>query len=186
MKNTTRAMMFVAHPDDCIIFGWPLIRKYKHFDWKIIYMTYSLNTKRGKEIANFWQHYGVPVDFCGVEDHYRDLEAGKIITFNVLEAKQIVQDKVHDIDILLTHGVDGEYGHPHHKFVHECLKDLPVNKLFFGGEKPDMFIEHQEYSNETQNLNLVPEHRNIIESFPDRYKGNYNCTKETKSIIDLL
>ena len=68
MTNTIKGLMVVAHPDDCIIFGWPFVRLYGNVNWKILYLTYTDTSDRGAEIKNFWQHYNITVDFCGVED----------------------------------------------------------------------------------------------------------------------
>lgn len=44
-----------------------------------------------------------------------------------------------DFDWVLTHNRFGEYGHPHHKQVHEFVKQRALESplMFFGREAPD-------------------------------------------------
>lgn len=186
MTNTIKGLMVVAHPDDCIIFGWPFVRLYGNVNWKILYLTYTDISHRGAEIKNFWQHYNITVDFCGIEDHYRDLEADKIITFDTDSAANILKTKITNCDFLLTHGSDGEYGHPHHKFVHNVCTTINLPQAYFANRHANFRIDHEQYNFDKQNLQLVPEHRNVIESFSNRYQGLYWLSEQTKELLKGL
>ena len=163
--------MMVAHPDDCVIFGWPIVKQYKHLDWTILYMTYDRGTPRGNEIAQFWKDENVSVDFCGIEDNETDLIQKQIVSFDKDKVKQIIQNKVKQFDVVVTHGQDGEYGHPHHIFCHNIINELDVPKVFFcNGNTANLHITDIQ---EQQDLSKLPLHREVIEEFEYRYDGFY-------------
>lgn len=185
MNNTIRALMVVAHPDDCVIFGWPFIKRYSNFDWKILYLTYNEKHPRGNEIKNFWSDEGVSVDFCGVHDDHIDLDEGTIVSFNKDTVAEYLLTKLEGYDIFLTHGRDGEYGHPHHVFLNSVLKEYTTPKVFFSnGYEANLIIKHKDYKKQTQNLDILPLHREIIEAFTDRYDGFYLCDEASRKILN--
>lgn len=173
--------MMVAHPDDCVIFGWPIIKRYKKLDWTILYMTYDRGTPRGDEIAKFWQAENVSVDFCGIEDNEADLTQEQIVSFDKDKVKQIIQSKVKKFDLIVTHGHDGEYGHPHHVFCHKTIDELDMPKVFFcNGNTANLHITDVQ---EKQDLSKLPLHREVIEQFVYRYDGFYHCDKRAAEIL---
>ena len=117
-----KAVCIVAHPDDCIIFGLGYILAHPEYDWRICYLTYRHNTPRGKEISAFWFKRGIIVDFLGFIDDPRDLRNNHL-SFDPIMACNFIQSEIASADLVLTHNKDGEYGHIHHKFVHECCKE---------------------------------------------------------------
>ena len=171
--------MMVAHPDDCVIFGWPIVKQYKHLDWTILYMTYDRGTPRGDEIAKFWQDENVRVDFCGIEDNETDLIQKQIVSFDKDTVKQMIQIKVKQFDVVVTHGQDGEYGHPHHIFCHNTINELDMPKVFFcNGNTANLHITNIQ---ERQDLSKLPLHRKVIEGFEYRYDGFYKT--DNKEIL---
>ena len=73
-----KAMVMVAHPDDCVIFAYSFMHQYRQLDWTVCYLTYTESDARGHEFAEFWQRRGVATKFLGYVDDYRDIEANKI------------------------------------------------------------------------------------------------------------
>lgn len=172
--------MFVAHPDDCVIWGWPLLMKYKKFDWRIIYMTYKEDDPRGKEIEKFWNLHGVKVEFIGVEDRFEDFQKGKIVSFDLQDVERRVVEKVKKFDLVITHGADGEYGHPHHVFLNRCISKINITKIFFSnGNKANLVIHPDDYGAVKQDLEKLPLHKKVIGDFFDRYHGYYVCDDAT-------
>jgi len=174
--------MVVAHPDDCVIFGWPIIKKYNDLNWKILYLTYDEKQARGQEIKEFWQTYQIPVEFCGIIDNIKDLECGEIISFNKDEVSQHLLKKIPSCDLLVTHGHDGEYGHPHHIFVHNVLKKINIPKIFFSNRREaNVYINGETLG--SQDLTRLPLHKDVIEMFPHRYHGLYYCEKSLEDFV---
>lgn len=119
-----KALCLVAHPDDCVIFGYSYIHNHPEMDWAICYLTYCEWDPRGRELRDFWHKRGIACIFLGYKDDYRDIE-NKQISFNQDQARGEIGNIIKAYDLVLTHNQLGEYGHLHHVFVHDCAKDHP-------------------------------------------------------------
>ena len=154
-----RALVLVAHPDDCVIWAKAYMDAHPGHGWTICYLTHWRLHKRGREIARYWRKRNIPVRFLGFKDHGRDLGTNSLITWPEEDAIRVLQRATEDYDLILTHGAEGEYGHPHHRVVHKAVKDMPfVKKIYFSSEPTDMaypvVIETDE----------LPRHRAAIEA----------------------
>ena len=175
-----RAGVFVAHPDDCVIFAWPIIRKYSKLSWSIVYLTYNDRDPRAQEIREFWSQYSIPTHFCGFEDDYRDIERQKI-SFSAADARIQLQDFAGMFDLIVTHNRDGDYGHIHHMFVHDCLESTPIPKIYFASTFNNNHIIE---SDESYDIRLLPLHREVITGFRDRHIGRYFITETAQKILE--
>jgi len=165
-----KALCMVSHPDDCIIFGLGYIQAHPEYDWRICYLTYRSNTPRGKEIAEFWQRRGIGVDFLGFTDNNRDLIL-KRLSFNPILARNFIANELASADLVLTHGVEGEYGHIHHKFVHDCCKEH-ANIVTFAKEGRSYSVPTDYYT-----LAELPIHARAIGRFvePTNHTNYYSA-----------
>lgn len=164
-----RCAAIVAHPDDCVIFAWPLMRYLRQHEWTVIYLTYDRADPRGHEMSEFWKGYGVETVFLGYKDDYLDLESG-VCSFDTISARQDILAAIEGFDLLLTHNQDGDYGHLHHKFVNSCVESCIANKIYFAST----FNNNFEIScDEKYDVSQLPLHREVIEGFQDRYIGRY-------------
>ena len=103
----------------------------------------------------------------------------QIVSFDKDKVKQIIQNKVKQFDIVITHGQDGEYGHPHHLFCHNTINELDMPKVFFcNGNTANLHITDIQ---EQQDLSKLPLHREVIEGFEYRYDGFYKT--DNKEIL---
>lgn len=170
-----KAVALVAHPDDCVIFARPFIDANKDFDWTIVYLTYSYDDFRSREISKYWNSRNVSTRFLGFIDDYRDMELNEI-SFSIELAKQQIIKNVDGADIILTHGVDGEYGHIHHKFVNTVADSIDIPKVYFSNSG-------EEYVSQALDLEEFPLHRKVIEGFKNRDIGRYIVTDSAKNII---
>ncbi len=91
---------------------------------------------RRSELLNSAGILGVEqVEFLGFEDH--DEESGFTVSLSLVTQKIKEVIKKYNPQIILTHGPDGEYGHPHHKAVSRCtteairLLDANYNPLLY-------------------------------------------------------
>ena len=85
MENAGRALLLVAHPDDCIIFGYPFLHNHPEFKWDIIYLTYFDKDDRAREVRSFWRKHNIDTYFLGNRDDYSYVERGEL-GFNNKEA----------------------------------------------------------------------------------------------------
>ena len=154
-----KALVLVAHPDDCVIWASAYMDAHPEHGWAITYLTHWRFHKRGREISRYWRHRNVPVRFLGFKDHGRDLGTNSLITWSEEKAINALQRATQEYDLILTHGAEGEYGHPHHRVVHKAVKDMTfVKKIYFSNNPTDMaypvVIEIDE----------LPRHRAAIEA----------------------
>jgi|TARA_B110000240_G_C13381918_1_gene402937 LmbE family N-acetylglucosaminyl deacetylase len=174
-----KVKLVVAHPDDCCIFGWPIVNLTKHnWDWSITYLTYNDTDPRAQEARNFWNQYNIKTTFLGFEDHYRDLEQGYITTFDeALAEESLIANLNKDCALIVTHNEDGEYGHIHHMFVHKIANKMPQPKIYFANDTNyTLGIRAPEFD-----LDYWPLHKEVIVGFTNRLDGKYHVTPEARA-----
>lgn len=171
-----KALCLVAHPDDCIIFAYSYIYNHPEHDWTIGYLTYTDRDPRGAEIAAFWQRRGIPCVFLGFEDHWHDNEQGRFTRWSESAAELACQQLAKRYDLVLTHDEHGDYGHIHHKLVHDAVRQHP-NLITFAppGQGTTYTIPPGTYS-----LDELPQHGEIIAGF--HRTQHCNSYKESKCI----
>jgi hypothetical protein len=116
-----KALCMVAHPDDCVIFGYSFIYRYQKLDWTIGYLTYTEESPRGSEMAAFWRRRGIKTVFLGFEDDYADQQQQRLTRWSGNVARQRIQELAQGAELVLTHDAAGDYGHIHHQLVHNAL-----------------------------------------------------------------
>jgi hypothetical protein len=174
-----KALCVVAHPDDCIIFAWPFIEAHKNFNWHILYLTYSVGDDRAEEVTKFWNKRGITVEFLGHLDDYRDMESG-ILSFDEGTALLSIMKCSSAYDLVLTHAQDGDYGHIHHKFVHNCV---------IASGRPTVFFASRQSANLTYirseflDLSEIPLHADVVKDFQNLEIGNYNISEQLRKFI---
>jgi LmbE family N-acetylglucosaminyl deacetylase len=162
-----KAVCIVAHPDDCLIFARPFILNNK-YEWTIVYLTYKESNTRSLEVSAYWNKLGVATKFLGYDDKYED-SVNNAVTFNWTQTHKLIEDLTKDADLLLTHDVDGDYGHIHHKFVHSVVDNIDIPTVFFARTSRCNI----EFECEPLNLSEFPVHKETIAMFPDIHIGRY-------------
>jgi hypothetical protein len=167
-----KALCLVAHPDDCLIFAYSYIYNHPEMDWTIGYLTYTAADARGQEISAFWHSRNIPTVFLGYVDDYRDLEACKI-SFDTIRACEDLQSLADQFDLVLTHDHNGDYGHLHHVFVHDCVQHHPCLVTF-----ADLTTGTVTYTVPagTYTWDELPQHQGVVRAFfPEtHHQNNYN------------
>ena len=105
-----KALCLVAHPDDCVIFGWGFLRQYSNWDWTIAYLTYEEDHPRARELSEFWIKRNVSTVFGGANDSFMAVGNGNL-GFDATEYTDWINNIIQDYDIILTHNHLGEYDH---------------------------------------------------------------------------
>lgn len=173
-----KALCIVAHPDDCVIFAYSFMHHYKELDWTVCYLTYIESDPRGKEVADFWQRRNVNTHFLGFVDDWHDIENNKI-SFDANKARLDIAEVISSYDIVLSHDSKGDYGHIHHKFVYDCVKNHPSLITFAApGTGNVRFI----IAPGTYDLSELPQCREIVYSFHATEHANEYLIAD-KSII---
>lgn len=154
-----KALCLVAHPDDCAIFGYHFITTNK-FDWHITYLTYNADHERSREMDAFWQKRGVTTSNLNFFDVWEYVSKGEL-GFNADFASKIVNDHIKGYDLLLTHNSKGEYGHPHHIFLHQAVQDNSIPKVYFGNY-PDICNSLTQLQEPAFDYKELPIHAEVV------------------------
>lgn len=171
----------VAHPDDCIILAGGFIQKYNNIiNFDICYLTYQNQDSRAQELANFWSARKTATEFLGYVDDYRDMEQG--ISFNASQAESDINRVVKNYDLVVTHAKDGDYGHIHHKFVHDIVAKTSIPKVYFANTEVynNKIVEKSWYT-----LEEIPLHSDVVKDEWSYLTGEYyyNITEDAHQII---
>jgi len=169
-----KALCLVAHPDDCVIFGFSYIHNHPEMDWTIGYLTYTESDPRGAELAAFWRKRNINCVFLGFIDDYRDQEQQRLMQWRGIDAVAKCAELARQYDLVLTHDEHGDYGHIHHQVVHDAVKHHP-NLITFArpGQGTTYTVPPGTYS-----LAELPMHGEIIAGFHrQEHKNSYKETK---------
>jgi len=167
-----KALCIVAHPDDCLIFGYSYIYNHSAFDWTICYLTYHEDSPRAQEFKKFWQARNIKTKFLGFLDDYQDQKTQRLNFWSGIDAEAKCWNIAKDFELVLTHDANGDYGHIHHRLVHNSVKNHS-NLVTFAAPRTGNIrytVPLGQY-----NLNELPLHREIIQSFHSTEHANeYN------------
>jgi hypothetical protein len=176
-----KAVAMVAHPDDCVIFAYSFMHHHKQFNWTVCYLTYTTESERGQEFVNFWKVRGVNTKFLGFVDDYHDIENDQI-SFDTGLATTAIKESIKDYDLVLTHDHKGDYGHLHHKFVHQVVRDNHTYMVCFasiGQGNVKYTVEPGAYE-----LEEFLMHKDIVSSFhKERHVNEYTVTDRVNNIL---
>jgi LmbE family N-acetylglucosaminyl deacetylase len=182
MENAGNALAVVAHPDDCIIFALPLIENLPQYQWHIIYLTYRATDPRAVEVAAFWNNRSVTTEFLGLHDDYKDQETQHLNYWDRIDVEMAIRPAVFKYDpvLIVTHNADGDYGHIHHRIVHDAVQAIiSIPKIYFAST----FNATDTYCAREYDLDKLPLHRSVIEGFQDRLIGRYIVTDPARTLI---
>ena len=124
-------LVFIAHPDDEMLFFGGTIPTYageKGKKVEVAYLTYSNKARRSEALNGLWE-MGVRnyPEFGPFADRYP--ESGELAdSYMFAGGKEKVLEWVNGLfrkykpDVVVTHAVNGEYGHPQHKMAADSSK----------------------------------------------------------------
>ena len=115
--------MIVSHPDDEALFGGAELLSHPD-EYKVVVLDEYHNDIRRREFLDSMRFIGIHeyehwTGFKGREDYFRE----KLI----YELLRVLRER--DYKKIVTHGENGEYGHPRHRACHDVLSHLRPEKL---------------------------------------------------------
>ena len=133
-------IMIVSHPDDEALFGGAELLSHSE-EYKVVAIDEYQNDIRRREFLDSMRFIGITdyehwTGHKGGEDYFRE----KLI----YELLRVLRER--DYKKIVTHGENGEYGHPRHRATHDILAHLRPEKLWcFGRGKrlDDKMIERK-------------------------------------------
>ena len=170
-----KALCMVAHPDDCVIFAYSYIHNHPEMDWTIGYLTYTATDPRGAELAAFWHKRNIECVFLGFVDDYQDQEHQQLLQWYGIDAVAECAGLARQYDLVLTHDQHGDYGHIHHRVVHDAVAHHH-NLITFAPHNQGTVTLSVPAG--TYSLNELPLHGEIIASFHQtEHKNSYKETQ---------
>ena len=120
---TGRKLMVVAHPDDETLWGGGLILRYPG-NWTVV----ACSTPMADPVRA--EKFLAAIERLGA--------TGSVLPFlETFSSRLSVDVDVTGYDVVVTHGPEGEYGHPHHIQVHHAVAARATGRLLtFGGPCP--------------------------------------------------
>jgi hypothetical protein len=177
-----KAIAMVAHPDDCIIFAYSFILAWPELEWTVCYLTYQADDYRGRELKTFWDKRNIKTQFLGYIDNWHDIE-NKQISFDEARAWIDIQEAISGHDLVLTHDAHGDYGHLHHKFVHNAVADYHPNMITFAGIGQGN-VRYTVPAG-TYTLEELPEHGQIVAGFhKEQHANEYFIPNTVKELLN--
>jgi LmbE family N-acetylglucosaminyl deacetylase len=165
-KQTPDKIMFVAHPDDELLFGG--IALLEEQNWKVVCLTNQNNDTRRFEFGKSMRDLAVPLF------KMYDLKDDINTPLDNQRLEEIIKNEMNSQKWtkVVTHNNIGEYGHPHHKQVHDT-----VRKILNNDDMLWVFDKDETYNNQT----IVKEKTDI---FLNRYKSQKDILNQIKGQYD--
>lgn len=143
-------LMIVAHPDDESIFGGCALLS--ESGWKVICVTNRSHPIRSLEFIRAMNFVGAVYEIWDYPDQYN-------IGFDKLLLKDDIQTILSEREYLkiVTHNLEGEYGHRQHIVLSELMHELVKSNLYVFGE-----------GNQMRNFPLLQRKIKLLEHYPSQ------------------
>ena len=172
LENGRQAVVIVAHPDDETIWMGGTIARHKDVSWTIFALCRKSDPDRMPKFMRVVKYYGARGIICDLED-----EGILSVQESIPEIIKIIRKELSQktFDILFTHGVNGEYGHPRHKGVH-----LAVRQMFEKKELRAKAVFFFSYQLDKQKRIAIPRERSpfCVELSNKEWKAKRNVIKQ--------
>lgn len=123
-------LMIVAHPDDETLWGFGDLDKKKFL---VVCVTCGRNRVREREIETAMKMTDDKLISLGYTDKFLKRRSHWKFCYNNIEYDLNTIIKMKKWNTIVTHNKDGEYGHMHHKMVHDMVSNIhPQNLSYFG------------------------------------------------------
>ena len=179
-----KALCLVAHPDDCVIFGYSFMHHHSQLAWTVCYLTCTndaFGLKRSQELQQFWTKRNINTLCLGFEDCWKDQELKELLTWPRSDAEAACWAMAQEFDLILTHDKHGDYGHIHHQLVHDSVKQHN-NIVTFA--QLDSGTDVYTIPNGVYSVDELPTHEQVIKSFHQlEHANSYTVPVHVKTLL---
>jgi len=134
--------MIVAHPDDETFWGGGTLAK--ESDWGVICLTHSRNRARQRAFHRATRTLGVPSMMLDLPDRKEHAIPQADLSWMADKLSSFVN--ADHVDQVMTHGPDGEYGHPLHRALSSAVEEVCIKRerLWFFNFNADRNLETED------------------------------------------
>jgi len=126
-----RAVIIVAHPDDEIIWCGGMVLRNAEWDWTVLSLCRADDPDRRPKFQTVCQSLDVSGCISDLDDGNPPQPINPMREIGRRVREHLGQT---DWDLCLTHGANGEYGHPRHREVHVEVCRLVASGVLRCGE----------------------------------------------------
>ena len=127
IKPKEKSILFVAHPDDDVLFFHAFIKENKPY---VVLLSDGWSLRRMSEFRTAMKRYGVKYRAYALNT--RDTRIG------LLEKYVMSSFKISKFERCATHNSTGEYGHEMHIRVHNAVKKIAICDLYVPVNESDI------------------------------------------------
>lgn len=124
-------LMIVAHPDDETLWGFSNLERKKFL---VVCVTCGRNKVREKEIENAMKLTDDKLISLGYTDKFLNRRSKWRFSYNNIKYDLDTIIKLKKWNVIITHNKDGEYGHMHHKMIHDMVESERLSNLSYFGK----------------------------------------------------
>tara|TARA_Y100001963_G_C6679424_1_gene399130 strand:- start:35 stop:673 length:639 start_codon:yes stop_codon:yes gene_type:complete len=166
-----KVLMVLAHPDDEIIFGWPIFQD-PSIEKEIVMCTSDFNNPHRQQYAHrkfilfeICKHFNIPITCFDYPSEFYKLDTrGTALEDAQNTIVNHVKSRVKDFDYVFTHNPMGEYGMIDHKMLFELM----YNRV---DEKPILITDLLQYETHWPSYHSIP--KRIKDTFYTNKIGDY-------------
>jgi len=126
VESWQAALVVVAHPDDEVIWCGGLILQNPEWDWTVLSLCRAADRDRDPKFRQVCEHLGANGIISDLDDGnpLKPIYPPADIGWRIRQHTQ-----AREWDLCITHGANGEYGHPRHREIHSEVVRLFANGL---------------------------------------------------------